>query len=59
MAGWQIDIGHAGINIRVRVPDPLQRVCNCGGTHEAAAEVGLGLTGSYAEAPNMHNIILA
>jgi hypothetical protein len=58
MPGRQIDIRHARINGRVRVPDALQCICGCGSTHEAAAEVALGLAGSYAEAPNMHTIIL-
>ena len=59
MAGRQIDIAQAGIDIRVRVPDALQRLRGCGSTHKAAAKVAAGLTGGYAEAPNMHSIILA
>lgn len=59
LARRQINIGHARINVCVRVPDPLQRVCRCGGTHKAAAKVDAGLTASYAEAPNIHRITLA
>jgi beta-glucosidase len=43
MPGRQINIRHARINGRVRVPDALQYICGCGSTHEAAAELALGL----------------
>lgn len=59
IAGRQIDIGPAGIDVRVRVPDALQCLRGCGSTHKAAAKVAAGLTGGYAETPNVHSIILA
>ncbi|TQM90125.1 hypothetical protein BD293_4050 [Roseinatronobacter monicus] len=58
VAGRQINIAHARIDVCVSMSDAPKRINRSAGAYEPAGEVWFALAYSYAKAPNMHSITL-